>query len=730
MRKKDNKNGIFKIKPAGKHLLTIGGELIKDRHAAIVELVKNSYDADASKVEIIFSGIEKGAKKSLKIEIKDDGCGMSFKDVTEKWMVPSTDNKLKSRKSAKGRVMQGKKGIGRYSSSILGEDLLLESVKNNNLTYLYLVWDEFNNARYLNDVDILVETKKTINKNGTSIIVTGGTNFLNEWTKLEIDKLRSELKKLISPISFSKKDKFNIELAFNNFPVDEYYSFQEKIEPYPLYELYDYRISGTVTKDGIANLKYYNNKEIKLTKEDIEPFKILIDNRENSYCGNLKFDFRVYDRDKRSIDNLIQRGIKDPATKKYISNVTARQLLNEYNGIGVYRHGFRIRPLGEPGFDWLSLDRKRVQKPTFFIGSNQIIGHIDIEDEVKSGLIEKSARDGLRDDNAYKGLQEVSRIVLSRLEEKRYDYRRRAGYESGGNVSDNIQKLFEFDDLKNSVTKILEKYKVSKDDSGKIIGLIDKKEKTGNKIAENIKKTVAIYEGQVTLGKILNVVLHEGRKPLAYFKNQIPNLIIWRNELVKNYSKEIFDKVISRLETLKEQAQVFVDLFAKLDPLAAKKRIKKEKFFISHVIDDVFGVYEKELKKYNIEKIITINDEQKLEGWKSDYYIALTNLVDNSVYWFGAIKGNKNKTINIDVQFEKKNIIINYSDNGVGIEKELIESEIIFEPGFSRKIGGGTGLGLSIAGEAMKRNNGTLRAVYSKNGAKFIIEISKKLWTK
>ena len=50
-----------KIRPSGRHLLTIGRELIQDHHAAIVELVKNAFDADSPSVEITFEGSDKGS---------------------------------------------------------------------------------------------------------------------------------------------------------------------------------------------------------------------------------------------------------------------------------------------------------------------------------------------------------------------------------------------------------------------------------------------------------------------------------------------------------------------------------------------------------------------------------------------------------------------------------------------------------------------------------------------
>ena len=152
-----NKSGSYKIRPAGRHLLTIGRDLIQDSYAAVVELVKNSYDADASRVEISFEANPKN--QGLKISISDDGHGMSRDVVLNKWMVPSTDDKLKRGKSPNGRLMQGRKGIGRYAASILGDSMLLETTsENSEQTTILVEWSDFNKAEFLDDVELLIDT--------------------------------------------------------------------------------------------------------------------------------------------------------------------------------------------------------------------------------------------------------------------------------------------------------------------------------------------------------------------------------------------------------------------------------------------------------------------------------------------------------------------------------------------------------------------------------------------
>lgn len=100
-------HSIQKIRPAARLLKTIGQDLIKDVYAAIVELVKNAYDADSPDAVVAFQ-FDEDAKRLL-ISVEDHGHGMSFDTVVNKWLVPATDDKLRRKRSSKGRVLQGRK---------------------------------------------------------------------------------------------------------------------------------------------------------------------------------------------------------------------------------------------------------------------------------------------------------------------------------------------------------------------------------------------------------------------------------------------------------------------------------------------------------------------------------------------------------------------------------------------------------------------------------------------
>ena len=398
-------SGSYRIRPAGRHILTIGRDLVQDPHAAVIELVKNAYDADSPDVSITF---ERTEEENYRITVADHGHGMTRDTVINKWMVPSTSDKEdREGKSPGGRTMQGRKGIGRYAASILGTDLFLETVTaDGEKTTLYLQWTDFEDAEYLGDVEILIDTETSDEPKGTSLAMTVEEERLTAWRNSQFEKLRFELRKLMPPFpTMATEQAFDVVLRISGIPRVE--DMDAKIEPYPLVEHFDYRIAGRIGADGRGGLTYSQQKSRNAADEEVP---IQLDGP--SGCGELEIDIRVYDRDSVSLDQLIRRGLVDDSGN-YLGKLQARRLLNDYNGIGVYRNGFRLRPLGDPEFDWLKLNEQRIQAPARRIGNNQVIGYVQIQSEEQSQLIEKSARDGLIENDAFARLRAITKEVIA-----------------------------------------------------------------------------------------------------------------------------------------------------------------------------------------------------------------------------------------------------------------------------------------------------------------------------
>ena len=222
------------IRPAARHMFTIGRDLIQDPTAALIELIKNSYDADSPDVVITFSAND--FEDAYEIIIEDHGHGMSRETVLGTWMVPSTDNKLRQEKSkSKKRHLQGHKGIGRYAASILGDTLELETIdETGERTVAFIDWSQFEKIEFLDQVPISIKTDQTEKASGTKLTIKGGKNGLEYWTISKPEKrqksgaikpseknnfidLQYQLQKLISPLEGYRFNQESLDL--DNFQI-------------------------------------------------------------------------------------------------------------------------------------------------------------------------------------------------------------------------------------------------------------------------------------------------------------------------------------------------------------------------------------------------------------------------------------------------------------------------------------------------------------------------------
>ena len=736
----------YKIRPAARLIHTIGSDLIGDSYAALVELVKNSYDADATKVDIVFKYTEIDNEQALIISIKDDGHGMDFDTVINKWLVPATNDKLKRKVSKNGsRTLQGRKGIGRFAASILGQEMTLSTVDaNGEKSEAVIDWRIFKTDEFLENIELLIEKKETQEASGTDILIIAKDEKYEEividengdekviekidtklsyWNRDTLNQLVSELRKLISPFNESIEDKFKINLSFKNSPFKDI-DDNIKIETYPIIKYYDYRVSGTISDKGKANLLFENNVNPEVVQtEKIE--KNLEISESSKFCGEVKIDFRVFDREPEAIENLINKGLNNPVSKVLMGKREARNQLNEVYGVNIYKNSFRIRPYGNKGVDWLGLDKSRVQSFADRVSNNQIVGFVTIQSEEASGLEEKSARDGLKENEFYSGLVELSQKALSELEERRYGFRLKSKKSRGetSKIQDKINTLFSLTDVKSSIGKTLSEFKIDENAIDEIENILTKEEAKKAELKEEIEKTIAIYQGQATLGKIVNFILHEGRKPLQFFNSETKIMERYLKFYRAQPTEEDYERLVKSINGFKMNSKFISTLFKRISPLAKLKREKKSDFSVIRVINESLDVFKSSIEEANI-KIDIVGDERvEIFGWSEDLYIALTNLIENSVYWLGISKTVEKKIV-IEVIQNKDSVIIDYKDTGPGLTDLEIESGAIFEPGYSKKIEG-TGLGLAIAGEASDRLNGELSARKSDNGVNFQIEISK-----
>lgn len=702
--------GKASFRPRARLIKTIGEELISNDIVAIIELVKNSYDADADVVEIIFNGqVEeikdnKGKilrrylkKEGSSITIIDNGDGMILDTIKNSWMEPATISKKYLKESqTKKRKVTGEKGIGRFASAKLASDLKIvtKSIDENEIEATFN-WDDFSDdTKYLDQVECKWEVRspQIIKKKGTTLFLT---NLNSEWDEDKFKQLRIALSRMINPISPIIDFLIDFKLPETlNVPGGIIESPDTLNNP-------DYKVRGNIDKNGLAEVFYSsknNTDEVKIISA-----KNILKEDFNPSSGPFSFEFRVWDRDLESIDGLAK---KIDSTRKSI-----KADLDALGGISIYRDKFRVLPYGETKNDWLRLDMRRVQNPTMRVSNNQIIGYVSVSLQTNPDLKDQSNREGIVDSKSFTDLQLQIIAILNELEQKRYNERRPEGL----NESADGKSLFNDFNIESLIDLV--KTKLPKDEEA--IKLV---EQTETRIKEGVKRVqnvIARYRRLSTLGLLIDSVLHDG------------NNYIGKIDLASNLINSELEEKSPNMDEIKTQTQnvlilrkSLAQLFKRLEPFGGKKRGHPTDIILEEAILNMFELHKTELTTNKISySLPTSQTVVKLD--ESDIQTIILNLLQNSIYWLGQ-RNNEDKQIAVTIERVEDSISVIFSDNGPGVKEENIKS--IFDPYFSSKQNG-IGLGLTIVGEIITEYDGSLSLVDngSLDGASFQITFKKKV---
>ncbi|WP_138431354.1 sensor histidine kinase [Fodinibius saliphilus] len=398
----------FKISSALKDI--IGRDLITDDHIAVFELVKNSYDAYATRVDITFENIY---SENSKIIIKDNGKGMGLEDIKNKWLFVAYSAKKEGTEDDsfdyrdniyQKRAFAGAKGIGRFSCDRLGKELLLESTKKEKdaktevIVTDWTLFEEDLQDEFIN-VTIQHETRDESYyglEHGTVLEIT---DLRSDWDRKKLLRLKRSLAKLINPTNDEGSQSFKI---FLNVPEEKEQDRKE--------EDYRKRVNGEIQNRIFDTLEIKTTKIKSYISEDKEYITTeLLDGGTLIYKVEEKNPYKkLYDI---SVDLFyLNRSAKVTFTRR----MGLRS--KEYGHVFIYKNGFRIYPYGEPGEDPLKIDARKAQGFGRYLGTRELIGQININSD-NDELRETTSRgDGLIKTKAYEQLESFFWDTLKRLE--------------------------------------------------------------------------------------------------------------------------------------------------------------------------------------------------------------------------------------------------------------------------------------------------------------------------
>lgn len=703
-------DGAISLRPKARILKTLGEELISSETVALIELVKNAYDADAENVLISFSGDLK--KGNGYIEVLDDGHGMDMETLQKSWMIIATSTKKhnKHSKSGKRRVL-GEKGIGRFATSRIAEELeLFTRTVEQSETELYAIfdWTQFDDdEKFLNEILFLADEQvaneigpdcrlKDFSENEYYFPYHGTVLRMNRlkhtWEKHDLETLQRGLSRLLSP--FYDNHDFNI---FLNLP-GEHSEFNSRITPPEIIKYPHYVVKGNIDDSGKYIFSVCIGEESEPHKFEGYFYKVFSTgewllhhssekpeisseskNEKAIESGPFEFELRIWDRDElENVNQKIGGGIR-----------SIRKDLDAIAGINIYRDGFRVLPYGEPDNDWLRLDIRRVQFPSKRLSNNQITGYITITADKNPELHDRSNREGLDNNAAYDDLQNIMMYALSETENLRFSSRREPREQKPGEEQKGLFDPPNFNKITDAVNR-------GDTDTKATLALISKVETDWKNQIKKLQGVLSQYHALATLGGIVDKILHDGRQPLAKIQTEAGLGKEMTEDLLKTYPdfpqikdfEESYGKIVG-------QSSILRDVFRRAEPFGGRKRGKPKKYYIEDLIREIFLIYEKELKDSFVE--IGLPDTETLVSIDTTELSEIfTNLITNSLYWLKSVPKDRR---NIRVMVERKSdnsLEIIFSDTGPGIETKYKDQ--IFEPYFSRRPDG-HGLGLCLVGE-------------------------------
>ena len=692
------KSGSGVLRPRARILRTFGDELISSETVAIIELVKNSYDADATRVVVRFNGpIEVGCGK---IEVIDNGHGMSLETIQTTWMEPATLMRRKERRSlGRNRRVLGEKGIGRFATSRLAD--FLEVVTRchgaQREARAYFDWGQFDaQEKYLDQIEVLWEEAIPtdicprgtvgslwhVGEEPSSTDLTHGTilrmeGLRSNWGEPQFADLRTKLARLVSPFFgeelSSRRDQFELRLDLPH-PFEH---LAGPIEPSELLRNPHYVLRGTVDADGAYDVT------IRLRDSDNEETILgtFLPNSHKPRCGPIELELRIWDRDASSLRDLAGR-------YSFESVAQVRRQLDEIAGISIYRDGFRVLPYGEGDNDWLRLDLRRVQNPTLRLSNNQILGYVLVSSEANPELRDQSNREGLIEIPPLDDLRQLIRMALNELESRRYDIRHppssRPSPRSGG--------LFLDLDLATVRNYVVHHYP----DDKQLTNLVGDAERDLEARSHAIQDVVARYQRLAFLGQLIDIVLHDGRAPLTKIGNEA---LLGSRDAESSIERgdSVIKKLLSRFEMIETQSDALGTVFRRIEPFGGRKPGRPRSVLLEDVISDACAVLDSEVAEVGA-RLDTPQTTTSVTVDQSEIQRVIINLLQNSLHWLRQVPRDRRKVV-VEVRRNgPEEVEVVFSDSGPGVRENVRDR--IFDPYFSTKPDG-IGLGLTIAGEVI-----------------------------
>lgn len=755
----------------------IGQENFANAEGAIIELVKNSYDADASVCIIIIDPVNDC------IRILDNGDGMTEQVIRNQWMTIGTNDKKINFKT-KSRIKTGAKGIGRFALDRLGISsvMVTKTIKSDSLVW-DVDWNQFDNAgAVISDIKATLQVGKsdfgdeiteiqTVSgiresiidywkeKKGTLISIY---NLKDNWDEKSIQSLYSNLEILVPPL---ETNIFQVFL-YSTLDSDKFGKVSTT-----LCDDYDYKITTTVNEDQSVKIQVFRNElnfgDLKrigfFEKSKLSQFQYGLDIFEKGFFDlNLNLNNLVAGFKDIDVNNnlnkigafsfsfyFMRRGggqEKDEDLGKYpyksVNYNSRTNWLDKFGGIKIFRDNFRVRPYGETkssSFDWLDLGKRALSNPTvtrpgYRVRPQQVYGIVNISRIDNINFEDKSSREGLQENDTFSLFKEIIKSIIEIFENDR------------NQIMMTLKKIYDDRNNKRKAQEaadlIIKNKKKSKTTATPLEATVEKETlitaiKAYKEDIEELQDEQKILRVLASAGLIVTSFAHE-------FRNHTDSILPRTQEL-----KDVLLQVID-IEKLKELPSFFDPYIMLSDMRNQDERLKSWlDFSISSVrkdkrsrriinmvsfIEGLEKLWSSLLSRRNIKLIIDKwkFTEVNFNGHEIDLDGIFNNLITNSVDAYKRQDSGDIREIKLNFSFnpiEPNGICIEYQDYGPGLLTEISDPNKIFQPFFTTKRDEktgekiGTGLGMWIVKSTIDEYNGDIEIIQARPNFKIKITL-------
>lgn len=687
----------------------LGADLVTNDVVAVIELVKNSYDAFARNVWIEFG---RQASGEPCLEIRDDGFGMTMDIIRNAWSVVATPYKASNDVVTRGvrtRRVSGHKGLGRLSVARLGDRLvMLTQAPQAPCWEVTADWLTISDGNDISQSAIHVQRHT-----GPSPFAESGTivrilDLKEPWERSQVEELAEGLGRLLSPFNnvgdfrisvrgFDGSDETLIESPL--FLAEPKYSIAGEVDIEGNLEA-TYRfapIAGTGNpRTAVMRLAWpqiCGNHRIKWRFPH---------SRESAGCGPFSFEIRAWD--------INADGTEEIAAKYGEPKSRIRKAIRDHKGISVYRDGILVLPKSEGARDWLGIDLRRVSQVGRRLSTSQLVGYVSISGQQNPKIEDTSDRERLSRCAEVEEFEEIIRTIIDLLANGRNQDRSERHRELP--LQDLLAEVSAADLVAEATARAQ-----SGAPASDIVPLILEFDASLNHSRQVIQQRLIYYSRLATIGTIAQMLVHE-----------IHNRTTTIGSLLTFVRRELFpfqNKSAERRLNLAEAAVSGLEQLAKrFAPLANRNFRRGNRRSVLEVeIRNCVALADADIRANQIQCTIPAT-HTVVDADPGELASVIINLTDNAVYWMQqAPSDNRQLEFSIEPSNTEGRVTVWVHDTGPGIDED--DAERVFYPGVTRKPGG-IGMGLTVASELIAEYGGEmLTACPGKlGGASFAFDLS------